>query len=102
MWDGFLGEIPTMNHRIDLKEDGQRHSYPPYCAGLKKEELEGVEIQRQLAVGVIEPASIPWGARIVFASRINGTLRIFVDYRGLNAYTIRDTYPLSRMEECND
>lgn len=74
-----------MRHRIELVDDATPYSCPPHRAGLKHRELEQEEMQRKLAKGVIDPASSPWGAPIVFLPKKYGTLRFCVDYRRLNA-----------------
>jgi transposase InsO family protein len=64
------------------------------------------ELQKQLATflanGEIEPARGPWASPILFVRKKNGTYRFCVDYRALNAKTIKDRYPLPRMEDCLD
>ncbi|CAN8075729.1 unnamed protein product, partial [Agarophyton chilense] len=55
-----------------------------------------------LRAGVIEPAQLPWASPVVLALKADGTWRFCVDYRRLNAVTVRDTYPIPRMDECID
>ena len=45
------------------------------------------------------PSSSPYGAPILFASKKDGGLRMCIDYRGLNAQTIPDSFPLPRIDE---
>ena len=103
MWDGRLGTITAAKHRIDLDPVDSRpiHS-APYRAGPKAREFEKQEIQKMLAMNVIEPAQSEWAAPIVFAPKKDGALRFCVDYRRLNAITVRDSYPIPRMDECMD
>ena len=49
--------------------------------------------------GMIRPSSSAAGAPIFFAKQSSGKLRIVVDYRGLNAVTIKDKYPLPLMTQ---
>ena len=103
MWDGHIGQITVAKHRIDLVDEGMRpiHAHP-YRAGPKRRELEKAELDNMLKEGIAEPATTEWASPIVFAPKKDGTLRFCVDYRRLNAMTIRDSYPIPRMDECID
>ena len=102
MWDGHLGEIHHVKHRIELKEGAKPVFQPPYRAGPDKREKERAEIQKMLDMDVIEEAECEWASPVVFAPKPDGTLRFCVDYRRLNAMTVRDSYPIPRMDECID
>ncbi|XP_058603950.1 retrovirus-related Pol polyprotein from transposon 297 [Onychostoma macrolepis] len=55
-----------------------------------------------LAEGIIEPASGPWTAPIVIVQKPSGEPRFCVDYQGLNRLTVKDSYPLPRIDESLD
>jgi hypothetical protein len=55
-----------------------------------------------LAEGKITESATNMGASIIFVPKLNGKLRLCVDYRGLNAVTIKDPYPLPLMDELRD
>ena len=59
-------------------------------------------MDKMLAIDVIEPATSEWAAPVVFAPKKDGLLRFCVDYRRLNAVTVRDSYPIPWMHECID
>lgn len=51
---------------------------------------------------MVRPSNSPWAAPVVLARKKDGTWRFCVDYRGLNAVTIRDMYPLPRIDDALD
>jgi hypothetical protein len=52
--------------------------------------------------GYIHPSSSPWGAPILFVQKKDGSQRMCVDYRSLNDVTIKNKYPLPRIEDLFD
>jgi len=102
MWDGTLGEIPMTEHHIDVLPGTRPIASAPYRAGPKAPRAESAEVERMLRMGAIEPAQSAWDSPVVLVPKPDGTLRFCVDYRKLNAVTVRDTYPLPRMDECID
>jgi len=68
----------------------------PELAELKKQ-LE--ELQQK---GFIRPAASPWGAPVLFVKKKDGSMRLCVDYRDLNAVTIKNKYPLPRIDDLFD
>jgi hypothetical protein len=67
---------------------------------------ELVELKKQIAElqakGFIRPSSSPWGAPVLFVQKKDGTQRMCVDYRSLNEVTIKNKYPLPRIEDLFD
>ena len=55
-----------------------------------------------LAKGFIRPSQSPWGSPMFLVSKPDGTSRMVIDYRALNAATIRNRYPLPRVDELFD
>jgi hypothetical protein len=68
--------------------------------------LELVEIKLQLKEmmdkGYIQLSVSPWGAPILFLKKKDGTLRLCIDYRQLNKTTIKNKYPLLRIDDLFD
>jgi hypothetical protein len=52
-----------------------------------------------LRKGFIEPSTGPFGAPILFVAKRDGSLRMVIDYRALNKITIKNKYPLPRIED---
>ncbi|GBG74902.1 hypothetical protein CBR_g19415 [Chara braunii] len=55
-----------------------------------------------LRLGFIKPSNSPWGAPVLFARKADGTLRLCIDYLGLNRYTIKNNYPMPLADESFD
>jgi hypothetical protein len=60
-------------------------------------ELE-VQLNELLKKGLIRPSSSPWGCPAIFVKKKDQSLRMCVDYRPLNAVTIKNKYPLPRID----
>jgi hypothetical protein len=56
------------------------------------------QLQELLDKGYIRPSSSPWGCPALFVNKKDGSLRLCVDYRPLNAVTIMNKYPLPRID----
>ncbi|KAI3773509.1 hypothetical protein L1987_48039 [Smallanthus sonchifolius] len=69
---------------------------PKEMQELKKQLLE------LLDKGFIQPSSSPWGAPILFVRKKDGTMRMCIDYRDLNKVTIKNRYPLPRIDDLFD
>ncbi|KAJ9516318.1 hypothetical protein QJQ45_001057 [Haematococcus lacustris] len=67
----------------------------------EQEELKR-QIQDYLSKGMIEPSSSPYAAPILFVQKKSGELRMCIDYRQLNKLTLRDQYPLPRIDDLFD
>jgi hypothetical protein len=71
---------------------------------MNPQELE--ELKKQLAdmlsKGLIRPSASPWGSPVLFVDKRDGTIRLCVDYRKLNEVTIKNKYPLPKIEDLFD
>nr|GEY07387.1 hypothetical protein [Tanacetum cinerariifolium] len=71
----------------------------PYrLAPSELEELSG-QLKKLQAKGFIRQSSSPWGASILFVKKKDGTLRMCINYRELNKLTIKNHYPLPRIDD---
>jgi hypothetical protein len=68
----------------------------PELAELKK------QIDELLEKGYIRPSTSPWAALVLFVEKKDGTKRMCIDYRSLNEVTIKNKYPLPRIEDLFD
>ena len=55
-----------------------------------------------LKKGLIRPSASVWGFPVIFVKKANGTWRMCVDYRALNELTVKNGYPLPRIQELLD
>ncbi|KAG0767432.1 hypothetical protein G6F17_013761 [Rhizopus arrhizus] len=60
------------------------------------------EVQKMLEAKVIRPSNSPWCSPPVMVPKPDGSMRLCTNYRGLNAVTRKDTWPLPRMDELVD
>jgi hypothetical protein len=73
-----------------------------YSLSERKIEKMKKKIKDLLATRHIKPLSSPWSTLILFVHKKNGILRLCIDYRVLNAVTMRDEYPLPRIDAIFD
>ena len=60
------------------------------------------QLEELLDKGYIRPSSSPWGAPVIFVPKKDGTQRMCIDYCALNEVTIKNKYPLPRIEDLFD
>ena len=74
----------------------------PYrMPSLELKELK-VKLQNLLDKGFIRLSVSPWGAHVLFVWKKDGTMRLCIDYRELNKVTIKNKYPLPRVDNLFD
>ena len=99
--DDLLGMPPDRDIEfiIELLPGTAPIAKRPYRMGVN--ELE--ELKKQLKElsdkGFIRPSASPWGAPVIFVDKKDGTQRMCVDYRSLNEVTIKNKYPLPRIDD---
>ena len=60
------------------------------------------QLQEMLHAGVITPSVSPWSSPVVLVKKKDDSYRFCVDYRALNGITIKDAYPLPRVDDTLD
>ncbi|GBG80518.1 hypothetical protein CBR_g30979 [Chara braunii] len=97
--------IPPMRdveHSIQLVPDYRVYHQAPYRLSIPEATELKHQLEEILRLGFIKPSNSPWGAPVLFARKADRTLRLCIDYRGLNCYTVKNSYPMPRSDELFD
>ncbi|BBG95481.1 cold shock domain protein 1 [Prunus dulcis] len=99
-----LEDIPVVCDFPDIFPDDLPGLPPEREIEMAPAELRELKIQLQELVdlGFIRPSVSPWGAPVLFVRKKDGTMRLCIDYRQLNKVTIRNRYPLPRIDDLFD
>lgn len=99
--DEDMGFTDTIRHRIytnDSRPIKQRMRRLPH----QMAEEADKQVDDMLKRGVIEKSSSPWAAGVVLVKKKDGSFRFCVDYRALHDVTVKDAYPLPKIDETLD
>ena len=106
--DVFPSDLPgvppdrDIDFAIDLEPGTKPISIPPYrMAPAELKDLKD-QLQDLLSKGFIRPSVSPWGAPVLFVKKKDGTMRMCIDYRQLNKVTVKNKYPLPRIDDLFD
>jgi len=100
--NGHLGSIKAIEHRIELKPGSGPVGLNFYRMGPRTRELIKAQVDRMLELEIIEPSQSEWASPVVLIPKPDGSPRFCIDYLQLNERTVRDSYPLPRMDDCFD
>jgi hypothetical protein len=90
-----LGQTRFAKHKINSEQIKQApYSCPRHLRPVMEE-----KIKELLNHELIEPSESPWSSPVVLVRKKDGTIRFCVDFRKLNANTLKDAYPLPKPEE---
>ena len=91
--------LDLLQHRIQLCEGARPIASRPYRKPPRDQRAIEGEVAEMLRAGIVEPAHSPWASPVVVVPKPDGGVRFCVDYRRLNAVTIKDEYPLPRIDD---
>ena len=95
-----LGNTPLLEHAIKTHEPPLRQPYRRQNPAVRREEM--AQVQQMLSSNVIRPSNSPWASPVVMVRKKDGSLRFCVDFRQLNAATVKDAHPLPRIDDLLD
>ncbi|XP_077249189.1 uncharacterized protein LOC143888636 [Tasmannia lanceolata] len=106
--DVFLEDLPgwppdrEIEFTIDLVPGTRPISKAPYRMAPAELKEFSTQLQELLDKGFIRPSMSPWGAPILFVKKKVGSMRLCIFYRELNKVTVRNKYPLPRIDDLFD
>ena len=93
-----IGTTDVLSHGMRMVSS-ETSKLGPRRLPLSQYEVVKEELARMTRLGVIEPSSSSWASPIVLVKKKDGSTRFCVDYRRVNNLTIKDSYPLPRIDD---
>ena len=99
--DGKVGWTDKAEHTINV--DGAKPvRQPPRRLGFEGRDFVEKTIQELQDAGKIRPSDSAWASPVVLVRKKDGSMRLCIDYRRLNELTVKDAYPLPRVDDALD
>ncbi|GJU83051.1 putative reverse transcriptase domain-containing protein [Tanacetum coccineum] len=104
----FLEDLPGLpparpvEFQIDLIPGAAPVARAPYRLAPSEMKELSEQLQELSDKGFIRPSSSPWGAPVLFVKKKDGSFRMCIDYRELNKLTVKNRYPLPRIDDLFD
>ncbi|GJY19378.1 hypothetical protein Tco_0390869, partial [Tanacetum coccineum] len=98
------GLPPTrqVEFQIDLVPGAAPVARAPYRLAPSEMKELSEQLKELSDKGFIRPSSSPWGATILFVKKKDESFRMYIDYRELNKLTVKNRYPLPRIDDLFD
>ncbi|GJX58168.1 putative reverse transcriptase domain-containing protein [Tanacetum coccineum] len=102
--EDLRGLPPTrqVEFQIDLMPGAAPVARAPYRLAPSEMRELSKQLQELSDKGFIRPSSSPWGAPVLFIKKKDGSFRMCIDYRELNKLTVKNRYPLPRIDDLFD
>ncbi|GKB20162.1 putative reverse transcriptase domain-containing protein, partial [Tanacetum coccineum] len=94
--------VLQVEFQIDLIPGAAPVARAPYILAPSKMQELSDQLQELADRGFIRPSTSPWGAPVLFVKKKNGSFRMCIDYRELNKLTVKNRYPLPRIDDLFD
>ncbi|GKD65567.1 putative reverse transcriptase domain-containing protein [Tanacetum coccineum] len=104
----FLEDLPGLpptrqvEFQIDLVPGAAPVARAPYRLAPSKLQELSTQLQELSDKGFIRPSSSPWGAPVLFVKKKDGSFQMCIEYRELNKLTMKNRYPLPRIDDLFD
>ena len=96
-----LGRTSLVQHDIVL-ENSTPVKQAPRRMTKEKQEAADAQIEENCKLGLAQKSNSPWASPLVMVRKKDGSLRMCIDYRSLNDRTVKDAYPLPRIQDTLD
>ncbi|GJW75714.1 putative reverse transcriptase domain-containing protein [Tanacetum coccineum] len=100
-WPGIT-KLEQVEFQIDLVPGAAPVARAPYRLAPSEMKELAEQLQELSDKGFIRPSSSPWGAPVLFVKKKDGSFRMCIDYRELNKLTVKNRYPLPRIDDLFD
>ncbi|KAJ0855655.1 putative nucleotidyltransferase, Ribonuclease H [Helianthus annuus] len=97
-----LPPVRQVEFHIDLVPGANPIAKSPYRLAPSEMQELSKQLQELSDKGFIRPSFSPWGAPVLFVKKKDGSFRMCIDYRELNMLTIKNRYPLPRIDDLFD
>ncbi|GJT26144.1 putative reverse transcriptase domain-containing protein [Tanacetum coccineum] len=97
-----LPQTRQVEFQIDLVPGAAPVARAPYRLAPSEMKELSEQLKELSDKGFIRPSSSPWGAPVLFVKKKDGSLRMCIDYRELNKLTVKNRYPLPRIDDLFD
>jgi hypothetical protein len=92
----------SVPHAIPLLPNSQPTFRPMLRLSPKELQVLKEYVAELVEKGLIRPSTSPYGASAIFVPKPDGTLRVCIDYRAINKITVKNKYPLPRIDDLLD
>lgn len=96
------GRTTKLQHEINLLPGSRPYNSPPFRYAPARRQVIDEQLNEMAEQGIISPSTSPWASPVILAPKKDGSLRFCVDYRKVNSMTIRDAYPIPRIDDTLD
>ena len=104
--DELPQEVPPLrgedDHKIDLIPGTSPPNRPPYRVSYAQQEEILTQVNELLEKGLVRPSSSPFCSPVLLVQKKDGSYRMCIDYRALNKHTIKNRFPVPRIEDIFD